>query len=127
MENNSENKMHLFSNIKHLRISNGETQEELGSICGKTNTAISNWEKGIREPDAIDLSILSNHFGISIDDLMKKDLRFEKAEDKNSNNYFDELAILFDKHKDILTESDKTVIKTIIEERKKEIDRELDK
>ncbi len=38
---------------------------------------------------------------------------------------FDELELLFDKHKDILTDSDKNIIKTIIEERKKEIDKEL--
>ena len=38
---------------------------------------------------------------------------------------FDELELLFDKHRDILTDSDKNKIKKIIEERKKEIDKEL--
>ena len=38
----------------------------------------------------------------------------------------DDLEILFDKHKDVLTESDKEKIKAIFEQRKKEIDKELD-
>lgn len=73
-------KIFLSSNLKHLRILNGKTQEEVGEICNKTNTAVSNWEKGIREPDALDLSALSSYFNISIDDLMLKDLRFDNAE-----------------------------------------------
>jgi len=76
----NDNKIFLASNLKHLRILNKKTQEEVGEICNKTNTAVSNWEKGIREPDAVDLFTLSNYFNISIDDLMAKDLRFDNAE-----------------------------------------------
>lgn len=72
-------KIFLSSNLKHLRLLNGKTQEEVGEICNKTNTAVSNWEKGIREPDALDLSALSSYFNISIDDLMLKDLRFDNG------------------------------------------------
>ena len=43
----------------------------------------------------------------------------------NYNRALDEVELLFDKHKDILTSKDKAIIKTIIEERKKEIDKEL--
>lgn len=69
------NKLYLATNIKYLRTINKKTQEELANACGKKNTAVSNWEKGIRQPDAIDLAIISNFFNISIDDLMLKDLR----------------------------------------------------
>lgn len=48
-------------------------------------------------------------------DLLEKDL-------KTAN--FDELEMLFSKHKDILTEDDKEYIKFIIEKRKKELDRD---
>ncbi len=72
----------LASNIKYLRILNNKTQAELAKACNKKNTAVSNWEKGIREPSAIDLAIISNFFNVSIDDLMLKNLR-EKGE-KNS-------------------------------------------
>lgn len=76
----NDNKIFLASNLKHLRMLNKKTQEEVGEICNKTNTAVSNWEKGIREPDAVDLFTLSNFFNVSIDDLMAKDLRFDNAE-----------------------------------------------
>lgn len=69
------NILYLSTNIKYLRTINKKTQEELAYVCGKKNTAVSNWEKGIRQPDAIDLAIISNFFNISIDDLMLKDLR----------------------------------------------------
>ncbi len=68
----------LSTNIKYLRILNGKTQEEVAKVCNKKNTAVSNWEKGIREPDAIDLANIANFFDISIDDLMLKDLRNQK-------------------------------------------------
>ena len=47
--------------------------------------------------------------------------------DKEENNSFDELELLFDKNKDILTEDDKQYIKFIIEKRKKDIDKQLGK
>lgn len=78
MEDN--NNIYLSSNIKYLRTLNGYTQEQLGKICEKQNTAIANWEKGIREPDAIDLLRLSNFFNIPINALMEKDLRFDNGE-----------------------------------------------
>ena len=67
-----DNKLYLATNIKYLRVINKKTQEELANVCGKKNTAVSNWEKGIREPDAVDLSVLSNLFNVSIDKNWKK-------------------------------------------------------
>lgn len=75
-------KLYLSTNIKHLRVINGKTQNDLAKLCGKKNTAISNWEKGIREPDALDLAVIANFFNVSIDDLMLKNLRLEKEEEK---------------------------------------------
>ena len=64
---------------------------------------------------------VANLFNISVADLTGKDLKKQNIKD------FDELEILFDKHKDILTDDDKEYIKFIIEKRKKEIDKELGK
>lgn len=72
-----EKKIYLSTNIKYLRKKNNKTQKELASTCGKRDTAISNWEKGIREPDAMDLANISIFFNIPIDDLVLKDLRKE--------------------------------------------------
>lgn len=69
-------KTFIASNIKHLRVTKGVTQGQLAKVCNKGNTAIGNWENGIREPSAVDLANLANFFGVSIDDLIKKDLRF---------------------------------------------------
>lgn len=115
MENKN---IYLSSNLKFLRTIKGKTQQEVADYCDKANTAISNWEKGIREPDAVDLAKLSNFFNIPIDDLMLKDLRV-------SEKPLDELDILFSKHKDILTDEDKEYMRFIIEKRKKEIDKQL--
>lgn len=112
------NNLYLASNIKFLRLEKGKTQQDLADVCGKNNTAVSNWEKGIREPDAVDLGKISNYFNISVDDLMLKDLRVE-------NKTFDEFDILFSKYKDILTDEDKEYMKFIIEKRKREIDKQL--
>lgn len=69
---------YISTNIKHLRVTKDTTQEQLAKVCGKGYTAIGNWEKGIREPNAVDLANIANFFNISIDDLIKKDLRYEK-------------------------------------------------
>ena len=76
MDNNN----FLSTNIKHLRVLKGKTQQDIADICDKQNTAVANWEKGIRMPDAVDLAILSQYFGISINALLLKDLRFNNAE-----------------------------------------------
>lgn len=67
----------LKSNIKYLRTLNKETQEELAKVVGKTYTTIGNWESGYRTPDNIDVYNISKHYGVSLDDLFGKDLRFE--------------------------------------------------
>lgn len=69
--------IYLSSNIKFLRAQHKKTQNDLAKLCGKKNTAISNWEKGIREPSSIDLAILANYFNVSVDDLLLKDLKKE--------------------------------------------------
>lgn len=75
---------YISSNIKYLRSINNVTQEKLAKACNKGYTAIGNWEQGIREPSAIDLANIANFFNVSIDDLVKKDLRFNDNK-KNTN------------------------------------------
>lgn len=70
----------VSTNIKHLRAINGKTQQDIADLCEKQNTAVANWEKGIRMPDVVDLAVLSNYFNVSIKDLLFTDLRFDNAE-----------------------------------------------
>lgn len=115
---NEKEKTYISTNLKYLRNLNNKSLNDVANICDKSDVAIHYWENGTREPSAVDIAKLSNYFNVSVDDLLSKDLRFEE-------NSFDELEVLFDKHKDILTEDDKEYIKFIIEKRKKEIDKEL--
>lgn len=90
-------KLFLASNIKFLRSSKRKTQDDVAKLCRKKNTAVSNWEKGIREPDGVDLAILSNYFNISIDDLMLTDLRKSK-DDINVDDNVNEKKTIFNKN-----------------------------
>lgn len=112
-------KNYFPDNLKFLRTQKGMTQDELAQKMDKDYSTIGKWELGQRNPIMSDIIKLSDIFNVSVQNLVEKDLRI-----KNEN--FDELELLFDKHKDVLTESDKTLIRTIIEQRKKEIDKELD-
>ena len=107
------------TNLKHLRIQNGMTQQELAKKLNKDYSTIGKWELGQRNPTTLDLLKLSDIFNIPERDLVQKNLLY------TTENNYDELDMIFNKHKDILTESDKNIIKTIIEQRKKEIDKEL--
>lgn len=66
---------YLNTNIKYLRKLNKESQEKLGRIINKKDATIGNYEKGIRNPDYIDLYLIAKHFNVSVDDLIKKDFR----------------------------------------------------
>lgn len=110
-------KTFLPSNIKYLRQIKGITQRKIADYCNKTDVAISYWENGSREPNAVDLARLSELFNVPVDELLLKDLRFK-------NNSFDELEILFKKYKNILTEEDKETMKFLIEKRIREIDKQ---
>lgn len=122
-----ENNIYISTNIQFLRKLNNKTQKEIGDLCDKTDTAISNWEKGIREPDATDLGILANYFGITVDDIMFKDLRFqESSNDKASANHIDDdIDVLLSAYKD-LPDIDKRWVKNMVIERRNLIDEQLE-
>ena len=82
---------------------------------------ISMWKTGERNIMTNDLLTIANFLNYTVDDLINKDLTKKDTPLSRS-----ELDVLFDKHKDILTDDDKETIKFIIEKRKREIDKELD-
>lgn len=86
-------------------------------VCRDLNippSTFSDWLNAKKYPRIDKIELLANYFNIQKSDLI---------ETKSKN--FDELEILFDKYKEVLTEHDKEYIKFIIEQRKKEIDKEL--
>lgn len=63
----------VASNIRALRKYMGETQKELGSYIGVSDSEISNYEKENRGIDIETLSKISNHYGVSVIDLLTWD------------------------------------------------------
>lgn len=109
-------KNYFAENLKYLRTKKGLSQNKLAELANVNQASINRWEAKEMSPSLDNVNDLANALGVSVGDLLGEKL----YEDK-----FDELEILFDKYKNILTESDKEHIKFIIEQRQKEIDKEL--
>ena len=56
--------------IAALRKEKSLTQEKLGEKLGVTNKTVSRWENGNYMPDVEMLSLLSEEFGVSINELI---------------------------------------------------------
>lgn len=73
--------------IAALRKEKGLTQEKLGEKLGVTNKTVSRWENGNYMPDVEMLSVLSEEFGVSINELISGERLaaedFKKAADSN--------------------------------------------
>lgn len=114
--------MSLFSkNLKFLREKNKLSQNKLAELANVNQTTIARWESGEISPSLDNILDVADALNISVANLTGIDL------EKKETNSFDELELLFDKNKDVLTEDDKEYIKFIIEKRKKEIDNQLGK
>lgn len=111
--------MNFFSkNLEYLRNKKGMTKIELANKLKVNQSTISRWENGDMGVTVDNAYDVANFFNVSMSDLTGKDLSLE-------NKPFDELEILFDKNKDILTDDDKETIKFLIEKRKREIDKQM--
>ena len=76
----------LFSsNLKYLRNNSGIEQLELANMLGlKSASAVSEWEKGVRIPNAGELSDIANIFNVTLDNLMKTNLEKHNIGSYNS-------------------------------------------
>lgn len=106
-------------NLKFIRQEKGISQQELADKLNLDRSTISRWEN-----DDMDITIgnalkLSDFFNIPMEEFTGTDLS------QKNEKTFDELEVLFDKNKDILTDEDKETIKFLIEKRKREIDKQL--
>lgn len=61
--------MELGTKIKQLRFRAGLTQEQLAEKLGLSAQSVSKWETGAAMPDITLLPLLSEQFGVSIDEL----------------------------------------------------------
>lgn len=109
------NKEIFAKNLKYYMQIHEKDRNDICNILDIPYTTLSDWLNAKKYPRIDKIEMLANYFNIEKSDLIER---------KNRDT-FDELDILFDKNKDILTESDKNIMKAIITERRKQIDKEL--
>lgn len=109
------NKEVFARNLKYYMEENNIDRNKICEILSIPYTTLSDWLNAKKYPRIDKIEMLANYFNIQKSDLI---------ENKNKNE-FDELEILFNKNKDILTDDDKEMIRFMIEKRKKEIDKQL--
>lgn len=94
----------LSNNIKSLRKSMGESQEELAySIDLNSKSAIANWESGINRPSPENLNKIATRYRVTVDQLLGGDLSTDFSMVKLLNNlnksdnydYFHSFVCLF--------------------------------
>lgn len=65
----------ISRNIKVLRVSNSLTQTDLAEMLKCSQRLVSNWEHNRRQVSVQNLLQLSEIFGVSLDRLVKKEIR----------------------------------------------------
>ena len=65
--------MALSEKLYTLRKKSGLSQEQLAEQLGVSRQAISKWESGQSVPESDKLVVISNHFKVSLDYLLKED------------------------------------------------------
>ncbi|MBQ8235419.1 MAG: helix-turn-helix transcriptional regulator [Clostridia bacterium] len=73
------NQIKINEQIAVLRKQKGLTQEELASMLGVTNQAVSKWESAQCCPDIQLLPLIADCFEVSIDELMGHDAVVQKT------------------------------------------------
>lgn len=85
----------IGSFLKNLRKENNMTQEQLGERIGVTNKTISRWETGNYMPPVESLILLSDIYGIRINEILAgeyvKDSKMREVADENVVKVLDEL------------------------------------
>lgn len=67
--------MYLAQNLKSLRKQRFINQNDLAEVLGVKQSTVGNWEVGKREPELSALVRIAEYFGVTLDELILKDLR----------------------------------------------------
>ena len=78
----------IIMRLREIRKLSGLTMKELGIRIGVSESAISQYETGKRQPDYETLLKIADYFGVSVDYLLGKD---EKSEDSELQEYLEQL------------------------------------
>lgn len=66
--------MYLAQNLRYLRERGGEAQKDIADLLGVPKTIISSYENGYIEPNIENLILLAEHFSVTLDDLVVRDM-----------------------------------------------------
>lgn len=66
--------MYLARNLKYLRMRNREMQKDIADLLSVSKQTVSAYENGECEPGIEKLILLAEHFGMTLDDLILRDL-----------------------------------------------------
>lgn len=108
------NKKIFAKNLNYYMRINNVDRNKLCNDLDFNYTTVREWTNGTAYPRIDKIEMLANYFNIQKSDLIENKHKDDTRID------FDELEILFDKNKKILTEDDKEIIRLIIEKRRKE-------
>lgn len=67
--------MYFSSNLSYLRMIRNKTQDDMASEISVSQGTIANYEAGRREPSLAEVIEIARILGVSIDDLLTKDMR----------------------------------------------------
>lgn len=88
--------LELHSQIKKYRTEMNLSQEELAEKIYVTRQSISNWENNKNYPDIRSLLLLSSLFNVSLDQLIKGDIKIMKEEiNRNELDKFNRDGVIF--------------------------------
>lgn len=106
-------------NLKFLRQNKNMSQQGLAEKLNVDRSTVSRWENDEMDITVGNAILISNFFNVPLEKFTNVDL-------SNPDNVtYDELDVLFNKYKDKLSDKDKEHIKFIIEQTKKDIDKQL--
>lgn len=77
--------MNIDQKLKDARKNAGITQEDLAEKLHVSRQTISSWENGRSYPDIVSIVLLSDIYGISLDDLLKGDDKMLKKLEKDTD------------------------------------------
>lgn len=67
--------MYLAQNLRYLREQKGLSQRECAEIFGLSGSAVTMWEQDQRKPDIEMIARLAEYFGVTLDELVLKNLK----------------------------------------------------
>ena len=68
----------IAKNLKYLRKTTGQSQEEVAEKLGVSRQTVAKWENGDSMPDLENSVALAEMFGVTLDDLVRYDDSMEK-------------------------------------------------